>query len=361
MAKRDYYEVLGVKRNSSLAEIKKAYRKLARKYHPDLNPGNAEAERKFKEISEAYDVLGDKDKRKRYDQLGSEGFQYAPGFDAGPFAQHGGFENVNFGNLGDLFGDFFGRTRGSRTQAPRSGKDLHYTVELGFEDAVKGITPTVSITRQTTCGGCRGTGVAGGGSPTICPDCKGSGQIGISAGLGFGRTCPRCQGRGTVVTNPCPLCHGKGTVARTEQITVKIPPGVDTGSKIRFAGKGESTGNGGPPGDLYIVTKVRSDPRFTRKGDNIYTEIPLTVTEAALGAKIEVETIDGISTMVIPAGTQSGQKFRLRGKGVPHLKGGGRGDHYVTVKIALPRNIDEKGRRILEEFARTCPYDPRKG
>ncbi|HLC25219.1 MAG TPA: molecular chaperone DnaJ [bacterium] len=358
MAKQDYYATLGVKRNASLVEIKKAYRKLARKYHPDLNPGNAEAERKFKEISEAYEVLGNPEKRKRYNQFGHEGFQAQPGFDAGPFSQYtqdsGEFK---FSNLGDLFGDLFGKARGTRSQSPRVGKDLHYTVEIGFEDAVKGVTPTISITRQEACPRCRGVGALG--APTICPECKGSGQLGIS-GLGFGRTCPRCQGRGNLVTNPCPACYGKGTQPKTEQMSVKIPPGVDTGSKIRFAGKGEPPGNGGPSGDLYIVTKVRPEPKFIRKGDNIHTELPITVTEAALGAKVPVETIDGTTTMVIPAGAQSGQVFRLREKGMPHLKGGGRGDQYVTVKITLPKHLDEKGRQILEEFAKLYPYDPRK-
>ncbi|MBI3989258.1 MAG: molecular chaperone DnaJ [candidate division NC10 bacterium] len=364
MAKRDYYEVLGVRRDASEQEIKRAYRRLARKHHPDVNPGDKGAAERFKEINEAYEVLSDPEKRKQYDLYGHAGVGAAgfeggrPGagfdFDFSRFSQ-GGFEG--FGDLFDLFGGF-GRAQ-ART-APEKGEDLHYTIDLDFEDAVKGLTTEITLQRHVTCSSCQGTGAAGGRRVT-CPECQGSGQRQVSRGfLSMRQPCPRCGGTGQVGAERCRDCGGRGTALKTERIAAKIPPGVDNGSKVRIPGMGEAGRNGGPPGDLYIITRVRPHPFFERKGDNIYCEVPITVTEAALGARIEVPTVDGPAVMVIPPETGSGQVLRLRGKGVPHLKGGGRGDQYVTVKVALPTHLDARSQELLKEFGRLNPYNPRQ-
>ncbi len=364
--KRDFYEVLGVKRTATDKEMKKAYRRLAREHHPDLNPGNKEAERRFKEISEAYHVLSNPELRKKYDQFGHRVFETGGGTGSG-------FEGFDFSNFdlrdfgtgkgagfGDIFDNLFGQRRERQTRAPARGQDLQYTMELSFEDAARGVTVPVTITRTDTCPDCGGQGQRASSRRQTCPECGGSGQRRGSTGFfGLGQGCTRCEGMGTIAGEPCLRCSGRGTIPTTERIDVKIPPGVDTGSKVRVGGKGEAGERGGPPGDLYILTKVRPHPLYERKGDNLYTETPITVTEAALGASIEVATLNGPVIMKIPPGTQSGQTFRLPGKGMPHLKGEGRGDQFVRVKIVLPRNLDERSQQLLRDFERLNPFNPR--
>lgn len=368
MAKRDLYEVLGVRRAASEHEIKRAYRRLARKYHPDVNPGDKAAEARFKEISQAYETLSDPEKRRRYDQFGHEAFAAGAGA-RGP--AEGGFSGFDFsqvdlgpgglGDLGDLLSDFFGQRTPPESSGPGQGTDLHYTLEINFEDALRGRTTEISIQKQTRCGACRGSGARPGSALETCPNCGGSGRRPVRGLLRTGQACPRCRGSGKVSREACTACGGSGVTFGTERIAVKIPPGVDNGSRIRLQGMGEAGRNGGPAGDLYIITRVRPHPVLERKGDNLYLEVPITITEAALGARIEVPTIDGMTTMRIPPETSSGQVFRLRGKGVPHLKGGGQGDQFVTVKIMAPRNLDARSQELLREFARLNPGDPRRG
>lgn len=365
--KREYYEVLGVKRSATDKEIKKAYRRLAREFHPDLNPGNKEAERRFKEISEAYHVLSNPELRKKYDQFGHRAFEAGGG-------PSGGFDGFDFRNIdprdfnfgqggggfGDLFENLFGQRRGAQTRTADRGQDLQYTMEISFEDAARGVTAPISISRSDSCPECGGFGQRPSTRRQTCPDCGGSGQRAGNLGFfGLGQPCARCDGKGVMTTEPCGRCAGQGAIPTTERISVKIPPGVDTGSKIRVAGKGEAGRNGGSPGDLYILTKVRPHSIYERKGDNLYIELPITVTEAALGASIEVQTLNGPVVMKVPPGTQSGQTFRLSGKGMPHLKGEGRGDQFVRVKIVLPQNLDEHSKQLLRDFERLNPYNPR--
>ncbi|MFQ5839910.1 MAG: molecular chaperone DnaJ [Candidatus Methylomirabilales bacterium] len=368
MAKRDYYEVLEVPRGASEKEIKRAYRRLARKYHPDVNLGGKAAETRFKEITEAYEVLGDPAKRRQYDRFGHAVFSQA---EAGPReGRSGGFDFTTFDfgiggggtrDLGDLFSDLLGGPGRHSERGPLRGSDIYYTIDLDFEAAVRGLSTQILIQKQGACDGCSGTGAAKGHPPQTCPECGGTGQRRMSRGLlNLGSPCGRCQGSGEVITDPCRVCGGRGTSLRTERIQVRIPSGVDNGSRIRFAGRGEPGRRGGPPGDLYVVTRIRPHRIFERKGDNIYCVLPITVTEAALGAKVEVPTVDGSATMVIPPGTSSGRVFRLRGKGVPHLKGPGRGDQYVTVKIVVPAHLDGRSQELLRELGRLNPTDPRR-
>lgn len=368
MGKRDFYEILGVRRSASDQEIKRAYRKLARKYHPDVNPKDKGAEAKFKELSEAYDVLGDPEKRRRYDQLGPDAF--APG--AGAQGSAGGgsrgfdfgtidFGTGNLGDLGDLFSDLFGRREPSEPAGPVKGEDLHYSLEISFEEAIRGLSTEITVQKNSRCAACRGTGARPGSSVELCPECGGSGRRRRGNLLRTPQACPRCQGGGKIFRETCAACGGRGATYGTERLAVKIPPGVDNGSRIRLQGMGDQGRNGAPGGDLYIITRVRPHPVLERKGDNLYGEVPITITEAALGAKIEVPTVDGTTSMRIPPETSSGQVFRLRGKGVPHLKGGGVGDQFVTVKIVAPRNLDPRSQELLREFARLNPSDPRGG
>ncbi len=368
MAKRDFYEVLGLKRGAAEADIKRAYRKLARRYHPDVNPGDKAAENRFKEITEAYEVLQDPEKRRQYDLFGPDGFRATagppPGGPGG--AGFGGFDfgRMDFGgaggDLGDLFSDLFGGGQVHRESAgPAKGEDLHYSLDINFEDAVKGTGTEVSLQKRIVCSACGGSGAPRGSVVETCPDCGGSGRRAAAAFRRVGAPCPRCRGTGKISRDPCGVCRGQGSVFGTERIGVKIPAGVDTGSRIRLAGKGEPGRNGGPPGDLFIVTRVRPHPVLERKGDNLHVEVPITITEAALGARIEVPTVEGQTSMRVPPETSSGQVFRLRGKGVPHLKGGGQGDEFVTVKIVAPRNLDARSQELLREFARLNPSDPR--
>jgi molecular chaperone DnaJ len=366
MAKRDYYEVLSLRRSAGEQEIKRAYRKLARKYHPDVNPGDKAAEAKFKEITEAYEVLSDPDKRRQYDQFGHEAF--APGSGARGPDPGAGFDfsrvdlgSAGLGDLGDLLADIFGQRGGPHPGAgPGKGEDLHYSLDIGFEDAIRGLATEITLQKHSRCAVCTGSGVRPGSSLESCPDCGGSGRRRGGGILRTSQACPRCQGSGRIRREACTACGGRGVTFGTERIAVKIPAGVDNGSRVRLQGMGEPGRNGGPAGDLYILTRVRPHPRLERRGDNLYSEVPITITEAALGARIEVPTIDGPTTMRIPPETSSGQVFRLRGKGVPHLKGGGHGDQLVTVRIVAPKNLDARSQELLREFARLNPGDPRR-
>lgn len=368
MAKRDYYEVLGLKRGASETEIKRAYRKLARKCHPDVNPGDKGAENRFKEVTEAYEVLSDAEKRHRYDQVGHAGSGQAGPPPGGDFqAGFGGFDfgrmgfgRAGFGDLGDLLTDVFGQAA-AQTAGPTRGEDVHYSLDITFEDAVRGTSTEITVQKHSRCEACLGSGGRPGAPLEICPECGGSGQQrrrGLRRPAG---PCPRCRGNGKIGREACPTCAGQGAVFRTERIAVKIPAGVDTGSRIRLQGKGEPGPNGGPPGDLYIITRVRPHPVLERRGDNLYLETPITISEAALGARIEVPTVEGITSMRIPPETSSGQVFRLREKGVPHLKGGGQGDQFVTVKVVAPKSLDARSQELLREFARLNPWNPRSG
>jgi molecular chaperone DnaJ len=367
MNKRDYYEVLGVARGAAEKEIKRAYRRLARRYHPDVNPNDKAAEAKFKEVTEAYEVLSDPAKRRQYDQFGHQAFGAAHEEAKRPPGWTGGFDFSRYDVGGaegfeDLFSDLFG-PRGRTTESGVSrGEDLHYSIDLDFDAAVRGLSTELTVQRYATCPTCQGTGIGAGSRLQACNACKGSGRARVRAGLfGGQQPCPRCRGTGKLPSTPCASCHGSGLVLKTERISVKIPPGVDNGSNVRIQGKGHAGRSGGPPGDLYIVTRIRPHPFFERKGDNLYCEVPITVTEATLGAKIEVPTVDGKASMRIPQGTNSGQAFRLRGMGVPHLKGPGRGDQVVTVKIVVPQNLDARSQELLRELARLRPEDPRRG
>lgn len=377
---KDYYATLGVDRRAKVDQIRKAYRRLARKHHPDLNPGNKAAEERFKEISEAYEVLGDEKKRQIYDQYGFYSDNIPPGgygspgtTDAGvPGFDFSGFDFSDFGpeaekrggfgaSFRDLFSQFF--SRGSEhepeREGPERGDDIEHRMHLSFWDAIRGTQVRITVARAEACETCRGTGAAA-GAPVTCTACGGSGKATRQAGvMRFSLTCPQCGGSGRQ-RRRCAACAGAGHVRKPETFDVRIPPGVDTGSRVRVPGKGNAGRNGGPAGDLFIVTEVEPHPLFERKGDNLYVKVPITVTEAALGAKVEVSTLDGPSTIKIPPGTQSGQKLRLRGRGAPSLRGNVRGDQFVEVQVVVPRVADERSKEILRELARLNPEDPRR-
>lgn len=384
MAKQDYYEILGVKRDAKPEEIKKAYRRLARKYHPDVNPGDKSAEERFKQITEAHDVLSDEKKRKIYDRFGQYSDNLAENAErAGAAGGAGGgfrYEGINledlFGGAGssanaggggssfrDIFSDLFGGGSKAEKEPPRPqpvrGADIELPLSLSFEEAVKGLTTTISVNRSETCARCNGAGDTG-GAPITCPTCKGTGQVQRAGGrLRFAQECPDCGGTGKR-RPPCPVCNGRGVVPKVESVKVRIPAGVDTGSRVRVPGKGEAGRMGAPAGDLYIITNVGKHPHFTRKGDNIYVTVPLTVPEAALGAKIEVPTVEGKAQLRIPPGTQSGQKFRLRERGVPSLRNPqARGDQFVEVQVTLPKVISEETKDLLKRYAQLNPENPR--
>jgi molecular chaperone DnaJ len=374
MAQReDYYKTLGVKRGATQEEIRKAYRRLARKYHPDLNPGDKAAEEKFKQLSEAYDVLSDPKKREVYDKFGtySDNIREAArgpagaGFDFDWSVFSGGAGagagSASGGSFRDIFSELFGGARGASTQArpqPQRGADIEIPLALSFEEAINGLTTNINVRRSETCARCLGSGEAGTGLFS-CATCNGTGKISTGGGfLRFDQSCPDCNGTGKRRA-PCPSCHGKGVAPKYETVKVRIPAGVDTGSRVRVSGKGEAGLKGAPPGDLYIITNVSPHRIFTRKGDNIYCVVPITLPEAALGAKIEVPTVSGKAQLRIPPGTQSGQVFRLREKGAPSLRGSTRGDQYVEVKIVLPKIIDEDSKNLLREFAKRNPENPR--
>lgn len=360
---RDYYQILGVDKKASDADIKKAYRKLARKYHPDLNPGDKAAEAKFKEIQEAYAVLSDSKKRAQYDQFGFVG-DVPPG---GPHQQRyaSGFEGFDFSSFGSSpFQDVFSNIFGTRTQAarrPQRGQDLHYTMKVGFQDAIEGVKTRIKLTRMVTCSTCRGKGFVGSGGQGVCPACGGSGQTSMQRGfMKFASPCPTCGGTGRSPGTECSVCHGSGLVQKSDLISVRIPAGVDTGSKVRISGKGNAGRNGGPVGDLFITIEVDSHPFFKRKGKNVYVKVPITVPEATLGAKLEVPTLYGRTTIRIPPGTKSGQKFRLRDKGAPVPGKRIKGDQYVEVSIVPPPFEDEKIRELMKELQEIVKENPRE-
>ena len=343
--KRDYYEVLSISRTAEEVEIKRAYRRLAQKHHPDRNPGDKAAEEAFKECKEAYEVLSDARKRALYDQHGHAGLQGGPG---GPHPGQGpgGFADI----FGDVFADIFGGG-GRRQGGPYRGADLRYQMEISLEEAVAGTTSQIRIPSLVACGVCSGSGVKKGSKPSTCPTCEGQGRVRIQQGFfSIQQTCPRCKGRGQIITDPCDACHGHGKVQQHKTLSVKIPPGVDNGDRIRLAGEGEAGEQGGPPGDLYVELAVREHPVFHRDGPNLYTDAPISFVTAALGGEIEIPTLDGHATIKVPAETQSGKQFRLRGKGVKPVRGGGPGDLICRVVVETPVNLNKRQKELLREF-----------
>ncbi|HPQ38840.1 MAG TPA: molecular chaperone DnaJ [bacterium] len=343
--KRDYYEILGVDRQADQPTIKQKYRKLALKYHPDRNPGDTEAENQFKEISEAYQVLSDPLKRQKYDQFGHQGLS-GNGFQ--PFT---GFDEI-FESFGDIFGDFFGGGRRSRSRAMK-GDDLRYDLTIDFMEAVQGIDREIEVEKLESCDQCGGSGARPGTSPTVCSQCGGSGQVRRSQGFFMISTpCHRCHGTGKIITDPCTKCSGLGKIEATRRLTVKIPPGVDSGSRIRLRGEGEPGIQGGPSGDLYIVLRVKEHDHFQRHGDDVLLEYPITFSQAALGTEIEFEGLNGNETLKIPAGTQNGRNFVFKGKGIKNLRGYGNGDFYLRVLVVTPAKLSHREKELFEELAR---------
>ena len=349
-AVRDLYETLGVSKSASQDEIKKAYRKLARAHHPDANPGDAAAEERFKEVQSAYDVLSDPEKRKQYDRFGSaNGRGPTPG--AGGF-NFEGFDISDLGDLGDIFGGLFGG-RGRAQQQPRGqrGNDLEVDVRLSFEDSLRGVETTIPVQLETACRECNGSGAKPGTAPTLCPECKGRGVVSESQGLfALSQPCPRCRGNGTVIEDPCPRCHGSGRERRTKRYTVKIPAGVKDGSKIKLRGKGEAGYGGGEAGDLYVVTRVEPSKLYTRRGDDLVVDVPVSYPDATLGARVQVPTPDGEVTVKVKAGTEDGTLLRVKGKGAPKLRGSGRGDVLARVRLTVPKKLSKKQRELIEEL-----------
>ncbi|MBO3443195.1 molecular chaperone DnaJ [Clostridium sp. CCUG 7971] len=358
--KRDYYEVLGVDKNADAQALKKAYRKMAMKYHPDRNPDNKEAEEKFKEVNEAYEVLSDDTKRRTYDQFGHEGVNGQGGFGQGGFSGQGfgGFEDI-FGDMfGDIFGGGFGGGR-ARRRGPERGADIRQDVNITFEEAAFGKKMSIKINRSEECSECSGSGAKPGTSKKTCPTCNGAGEVRTVQRTPFGniassRTCSECNGEGEVVESPCSKCNGQGSTRKVKTIEVDIPAGIDDGQMIKLSGQGELGSKGGPRGDLYIVVNVKSHPLFTREGNDIYFDMPITFVQAALGDEIEVPTLDGKVKYTVPEGTQTGTVFRLREKGIPRLRGNSRGDQYIKVVVDTPRKLNEKQKDILREFAKEC-------
>ena len=361
-----FYEVLGVDRKARLGDIKKAYCRLARKYHPDLNPGDRRAEERFKQISEAYEVLSDSEKRKKHDLE----LQYGAGAAGGPFRAGGPagpgpgmeFDLGDLGGPGQGFSSFFSEIFGRHAPepqegtAPRQGADVTQTISIDFFDALQGKTVEIALEVESSCPRCHGSGTVPSRTRRPCPDCAGTGRIShVSGVLRFASTCRRCGGQGTLGSEGCGHCSGTGVLKKRETIKVHIPAGVDSGSRVRVAGKGRAGRNGAPNGDLYIVTQVGTHPFFKRIGDNIHCTVPVSVTEASVGSRIQVPTVDGWASVKIPPGTESGQKFRLRGKGAPLLRGSGRGDQYVEVHVATPRANDERSRQLLRELGALHP------
>ncbi|MDQ0244506.1 molecular chaperone DnaJ [Bacillus fengqiuensis] len=354
MSKRDYYEVLGVSKSATKEEIKKAYRKLSKKYHPDINK-EADAAEKFKEIKEAYEVLSDDQKKAHYDQFGH----------TDPNQGFGGFGGADFGGgfgFEDIFSSIFGGGRRRDPNAPRQGADLQYTMTLSFEEAVFGKETTIDIPREETCDTCHGSGAKPGSKVETCSHCQGAGQVSVEQNTPFGRivnrrACHHCNGKGKIVREKCGTCHGAGRINKTKKINVKIPAGVDDGQQLRISGQGEPGFNGGPAGDLYVVFHVRPHEFFERDGDDIYCEMPLTFAQAVLGDEIEVPTLHGKVKLKIPAGTQTGTKFRLKAKGVPNVRGYGQGDQHIIVRIITPTKLSDKQKQLLREFAELSGQD----
>src|SRR5690349_17525296 len=359
------YDTLGVKKDASAGEIKKAYRKLAAQYHPDKNPGDTSAEEKFKEVQNAYDTLSDPEKRKQYDRFGENGRRVGPDFDPSNFGG-GNFTINDLGDLGDLFGGLFGgragRGGGARRAQPQRGADLEAPVNVSFEDSLRGLETKIPVQVTTACRVCGGTGAEPGTSPIICPQCNGRGVISESQGLfALSEPCPRCRGNGTVIEKPCHNCQGTGREVRTKTYTVKIPAGVKDGTRIRLKGKGELGENGGPAGDLFVVTRVEPSKLFHRRGDDLVVDVPVTYAEAALGATVEVPTPYGDRvSLKVPAGTQDGRQLRIRGHGAPKLKGGSKGDVIARLRLTVPKKLSKKEREALEELQKVSHENPRE-
>lgn len=345
-AKRDYYDVLGVERNATDADLKKAYRKLALQFHPDRNPGNREAEEKFKEAAEAYDVLRDARKRQIYDQYGHQGLE------GSGFSGFGGFEDI-FSSFGDIFEDFFGFGGGRRSRnRVHRGADLRYDMQLTFMEAAFGVEKEIDVEKAEVCTTCKGSGAAPGTGVETCPHCGGSGQVGRSQGFFTVRTtCGHCRGQGQVISKPCSACHGQGKVLARKKVSVRIPAGVDNGSRLRLTGEGEAGGYGGPPGDLYVFIHAEEHDFFKRDDTNVLCQIPISFVQAALGDTLTIPTLKGESVLEIPKGTQPGDVFRLRGEGIPSLRNGHRGDQIVQVNVKTPTNLNKKQVALLKEFA----------
>ena len=376
--KRDYYEVLGLGKNATDAEIKSAYRKLAKKYHPDLNPGDKTAEEKFKEVNEAHDILSDPEKRKRYDQFGFAGVDPNYGAGQGGGAGFGGF-GAGGVDLGDIFGDIFGGGFGgfggfggssrANPNAPRKGHDIQASVILTFEEAAHGCSKKITLNRQQTCPDCNGSGCEAGSSPETCTQCGGRGYVVTQQRTPFGvmqsqQPCPHCGGRGTIIKNPCKTCRGTGKTSARKTLEVKIPAGIDDDQNIALRGQGDAGSNDGPAGDVIVHVTVKRDAVFERDGYDVYVRVPITYSQAVLGAEIEVPTVDGKVAQRIPEGTQSGTKFRLRGQGIQYLNGRGRGDQYVIVEVEIPKKLNRTQREALKAFDDSLKdenYEKRKG
>lgn len=364
--KRDYYEVLGVSKGASDDEIKKAYRKLAKKYHPDMNPGDKEAEAKFKEVNEAYSILSDKEKRARYDQFGHAGVD--PNYGAGgPGGGFGGFDMGDI-DLGDIFGSFFGGGfggfggSGQRRNGPQKGESLRANLTITFEEAAFGCEKEINLNRTEECDACHGSGCEPGTTAETCPDCRGTGVIRVqqrTGGFAFSSTapCSRCRGTGKIIHSPCKSCGGSGSVKKSKRITVTIPAGIDDGQAISLRGQGNAGKNGGPAGDLIVGVRVKPHPQFRRDGTTVLYEQPVSFFQAAMGAELEIPTIDGKVKYTLPAGTQPGTTFRLRGKGIPELRGRGRGDQYVTVRVQVPTSLNSEQKEALRAFAQSMGED----
>lgn len=360
--KRDYYEVLGVSKGASEDEIKKAFRSMSKKYHPDLNPNNKEAEEKFKEVNEAYQVLSDADKRSKYDQFGHAGVD--PNFGAG-----GGYGGAGF-DFGDIFGDIFGGGFGGfgggrRRSGPRRGNDIRQVIDITFEEAAFGCDKQMNIQTQEKCETCGGSGAKKGTSAETCPNCHGSGRVQTQQRTILGymtteTTCPNCHGEGKIIKEPCRDCRGTGKVRKSKTIEVHIPAGIDDGQTIQLTGKGEAGDKGGPNGDLLLTVRVRKHAIFEREGNNVYIDMPITFVQAALGATVKVPTLDGLVELDIPEGTQTGSRFRMKGKGIPFLRSKSRGDQYVTVNVEVPRNLTAKQKEILKGFDEDKNYKQKK-
>ncbi|WP_163832335.1 molecular chaperone DnaJ [Spartinivicinus ruber] len=351
MAKRDYYEVLGVAKDASEQDLKKAYRRMAMKYHPDRNPDDKDAENKFKEVNEAFEILSDSQKRAAYDQYGHAGVDPSQG--AGGFGGFGAAGAGSFSDIfGDVFGDIFGGGGGGRSQSSvQRGADLRYSLELELEEAVKGVSKKIRIPTQVECGTCDGSGAKKGSKPESCTTCGGVGQVRMQQGFfSVQQTCPACHGSGKVIKDPCHSCHGSGRTEEYKTLSVKVPAGVDSGDRIRLAGEGEAGFNGGPPGDLYVQVYVKDHPIFHRDGKHLYCEVPISIIDAALGGELEVPTLDGRVKLKVPAETQTGKLFRLRNKGVTPVRGGSQGDLLCRVVVETPVNLTVKQKELLKEL-----------
>lgn len=353
MSKRDYYEVLGVDRDVTKVELKKSYRRLAMKYHPDRNEGNKDIEEQFKEVKEAYEVLSDDQKREAYDQFGHDGVNQQGGFGGGG----AGFSDI----FGDVFGDIFGGGRRSTSRGPRRGSDLRYNLEITLEQAVHGATVKITVPRHIHCKSCDGTGAKKGTAPVTCSTCGGQGQVRMQQGLfAIQQTCPACHGVGKIIKEKCPDCHGQGKIRDEKTLSVKIPAGVDTGDRIRLTGEGEAGDAGAPPGDLYVQMHIKQHEIFERDDENLYCEVPIDFATAALGGELEVPTLDGKVTLKIPHETQTGKMFRLRGKGVPAMRGGYRGDLFCKVLIETPVKLTKQQKELLSQFRDSMNEKPGK-